>query len=230
MSVAGSALFTLCGALALLSALGTIIVKSPIRAAMSLFVHILALSGLFLTLHAHLLAALQVLVYAGAVVVLFVFVIMLIGPNVGDRGTTRGLVTRTAAAAVMGVLTLAFSAALAVEAPARAVIEACAPGQGAECNQFGGVGGFSSELYKAGVVPFELISILLTVAIVGAIAVARGRTALEVTTARKRRLERESAAAPAEIQAPAASALAAESSAAPVLRGNTVGPVASGGE
>lgn len=195
MSVAGTALFGFCGLLALLSALGTIIVKSPIRAAMSLFVHILALSGLFLTLHAHLLAALQVLVYAGAVVVLFVFVIMLIGPGVDDPPTTRGLVTRTAAAAIMGVLTLAFAAALAVQTPERALIEACAPGEGAECNQFGGVGGFSAELFKAGVVPFELISILLTVAIVGAIAVARGRSAQEVAIARKRRLEREAAAA-----------------------------------
>jgi NADH-quinone oxidoreductase subunit J len=144
---------------------------------------------LFLTLHAHLLAALQVLVYAGAVVVLFVFVIMLIGPGVGDRPTTRGLVTRTAAAAIMGVLTLAFAAALAVQAPERALIEGCAPGQGAECNQFGGVGGFSNELFQSGVVPFELVGILLTVAIIGAIAVARGRSAQEASAARKRRLE-----------------------------------------
>jgi NADH-quinone oxidoreductase subunit J len=229
MSIAGTALFVFCGLLALLSALGTIIVKSPIRAAMSLFVHILALSGLFLTLHAHLLAALQVLVYAGAVVVLFVFVIMLIGPGVDDPPTTRGLVTRTAAAALMGVLTLAFAAALAVQAPERAMIEACAPDQGAECDQFGGVGGFSAELFKAGVVPFELISILLTVAIVGAIAVARGRSAQEVAIARKRRLEREAAAA-AGSPAPAAP-LGGDGGIAPALRGGAaVDPAASGGE
>jgi NADH-quinone oxidoreductase subunit J len=215
MSIPGTGLFVLCSLLALLAALGTVIVKSPIRAAMSLFVHILALSGLFLTLHAHLLAALQVLVYAGAVVVLFVFVIMLIGPGVDDPGTTRGLVTRTAAAAIMGVLTLSFSAVLAVQAPERALIEGCAPGQGAECNQFGGVGGFSSELFRAGVVPFELISILLTVAIIGAIAVARGRSAQEVAAARKRRLAHEAASASGGAAVPAE--LAAE-------------PAASGGE
>jgi NADH-quinone oxidoreductase subunit J len=195
MSVPGIGLFLLCGLIALISALGTVIVKSPIRAAMSLFVHILALSGLFLTLHAHLLAALQVLVYAGAVVVLFVFVIMLIGPGVTDPPTTRGLVTRSASAAIMAVLTLAFAAALAVQAPQRALIEACSPEQGAECNQFGGVGGFSAELFRSGVVPFELISILLTVAIVGAIAVARGRSAQEAAAAKRRRTEREAAAA-----------------------------------
>jgi NADH-quinone oxidoreductase subunit J len=195
MSAPGIGLFLISGLIALISALGTIIVKSPIRAAMSLFVHILALSGLFLTLHAHLLAALQVLVYAGAVVVLFVFVIMLIGPGVSDPPTTRGLVTRTAAAAIMAVVTLAFAAALAVQAPDRPLIEACTPEQGAECGQFGGVAGFSAELFRAGVVPFELISILLTVAIVGAIAVARGRSAQEMAAARRRREQHEAAAA-----------------------------------
>jgi NADH-quinone oxidoreductase subunit J len=195
MSTAGIALFIFSGLLALLSALGTVIVRSPIRAAMSLFVHILALSGLFLTLHAHLLAALQVLVYAGAVVVLFVFVLMLIGPGATDPATTRGLVTRTAAAAIMAVLTLAFSAVLAVQAPERAMIEGCAPGQGAECDQFGGVGGFARELFRDGVVPFELISILLTVAIIGAIGVARSRSAREMAAARKRRLDHEAAGA-----------------------------------
>lgn len=188
MSAAGTALFLACGFIALLSALGTIAVKSPIRAAMSLFVHILALTGLFIALHAHLLAAIQVLVYAGAVVVLFVFVIMLIGPTGTDQSTARGLVTRTVAGAIMGVLTLAFSSVLAVVAPVAPIIPPCAPGQGAECNQFGGVGAFSRDLYLGAAVPFELISVLLTVAIVGAIAVARGRTAHERAIA-KRRLE-----------------------------------------
>ena len=191
MSNAGVALFLIAGFFALLSALGTIAVRSPIRAAMCLFVHILSLSALFLTLHAHMLAALQVLVYAGAVVVLFVFVIMLIGPGVTDPATTRGLITRTMAAAVMGLLTLAFASVLGVVAPERAIIESCAAGQGAECNQFGGVGGFSRELFNAGAVPFELISILLTVAIVGAIAVARGRTAHETAAIRKRAAARQ---------------------------------------
>ena len=201
MSAPGIGLFLISGLIALVSALGTIVVKSPIRAAMSLFVHILALSGLFLTLHAHLLAALQVLVYAGAVVVLFVFVIMLIGPGSTSRATTRGLVTRTAAAAIMAVVTLAFAAALAVQAPQRTLIEGCGPTEGAECGQFGGVGGFSAELFRAGVVPFELISILLTVAIVGAIAVARGRSAQEIAVARRRREERKAAVAAAADEA-----------------------------
>jgi NADH-quinone oxidoreductase subunit J len=195
MSAAGTALFLVAGFVALLSAISTIMVKSPIRAAMSLFVHILALSGLFLSLHAHLLAALQVLVYAGAVVVLFVFVIMLIGPAVPEPPTARGLLTRTAAAAVMGVLAFAFSSVLGVVRPPQPIIAGCAPEQGAECHQFGGVFGFSTELFADGVVPFELISVLLTVAIVGAIAVARGRTAREAAAAKRQQEERQQATA-----------------------------------
>jgi NADH-quinone oxidoreductase subunit J len=193
MSIAGNSLFLFCAVLALISALGTIIVKSPIRAAMSLLAHIVALSGLFLTLHAHLLAALQLLVYAGAVVVLFVFVIMLLGPGVTDPPTSRGLVARTVAAALMGLLTLGLASALAPLKPERAEIASCEHGE-PECKQFGGVDGFSQDLYVAGAVPFELISILLTVAIVGAIAVARGRSAEEGRAAARAKAEREAAA------------------------------------
>jgi NADH-quinone oxidoreductase subunit J len=197
VSIPGNALFIICALLALLSAIGTIAVKSPIRAAMSLLVHIVSLSGLFLTLHAHLLAILQVLVYAGAVVVLFVFVIMMIGPNVADTPTTRGLVTKAAASAVMALMTFGLVAAFAMAAPQRPEITACEGGQAntTDCKQFGGVAAFSHDLYGAEAVPFELMSVLLTVAIIGAIAVARGRSAEEAAAHNKRRAEQKAEAA-----------------------------------
>lgn len=197
MSTAGIAVFIASGLVALLSAIGTIVVKSPIRAAMCLLVHIVTLSGLFLSLHAHLLAALQVIVYAGAVVVLFVFVIMLIGASVPEQKTTRGLVTKSVAASLMGILTLAIASVFADVAPEKPVIEACDPTLGAECGQFGGVGGFAQHLFEQAVVPFELVSILLTVAIIGAIAVARGRTADEVAALKRRKAEKDALAAEA---------------------------------
>jgi NADH-quinone oxidoreductase subunit J len=145
---------------------------------MCLLTHIIALSGLFLTLHAHLLAALQVLIYAGAVVVLFVFVIMMIGPGVTDTTTSRGLISKTAAAATMLTLTFALAAALGGLDPVRTLIP-CGVTPGSDCVAFGSVVGFSLELYIQDLVPFELIGALLTVGIVGAIAVARGRSAEE---------------------------------------------------
>ncbi len=195
MTAGGEALFAFCALVAVLSALGTVIVHSPIRAAMSLLAHIIALSGLFLLLHAQLLAALQMLVYAGAVVVLFVFVIMMIGPSVPEPPVLRGMVTKTAAIAIMVVLTaiLAFSL-MPVHMPDIA-LGPCLPGEGAECDQFGGVGAFSQSLFLDGLVPFELISVLLTVAIVGAIAVARGRSREEVAASQHKRDAQAKAAA-----------------------------------
>jgi NADH-quinone oxidoreductase subunit J len=179
MSNAGLGLFFVFGLLAVLSALGTISMHSPIRAAMSLLLHIVSLSGLFLLLHAHVLAALQVLVYAGAVVVLFVFVIMMIGPATPEPVEMRGMLVKTVSVAVMLLLTalLAFSL-MPVHRPMLA-LAGCTDAQGPECDQFGGVLAFSKSLFAGAVVPFELVSVLLTVAIIGAIAVARGRTEAE---------------------------------------------------
>lgn len=203
MSFAGNVFFGLCALAALLSAVGVVVQRSAIRSAMSLLAHIVALAGLFLTLHAHLLAALQVLVYAGAVVVLFVFVIMLIGARVPDPPPERGWVVKTTAAALVGILTFGLAAAVATVAPARPLIRACVPDADPECAQFGGVDAFSRDLYRAGVVPFELISVLLTVAVVGAIGVARGRTRADVAEARRRRSEHGADAMSAVPAAPA---------------------------
>jgi NADH-quinone oxidoreductase subunit J len=116
------------------------------------------------------------LVYAGAVVVLFIFVIMLIGPVPspphGERGT---LIKALSGAAMLGVSLLLANSLWPVTAPLEA-LDNCTTAQGAECDQFGGVLAFSKSLFVGAVVPFELIAVLLTVAIVGAVAVARGRT------------------------------------------------------
>lgn len=186
MSFAGNMVFALCALVALLAAVGVVAMRSPIRAAMALLAHIVALAGLFLTLHAHLLAALQVLVYAGAVVVLFVFVIMLIGARVAEPPPERGWVVKAIAGATVTVLTLALAASVATHSPERPQLQVCAADASADCAPFGGVDAFSRELYRGGMIPFELISVLLTVAIVGAIAVARGRHRAEVDEARRR--------------------------------------------
>ena len=187
MTGAGMVLFYAFGMLAVLSALGTVVVHSPIRAAMSLLLHIVSLSGLFLLLHAHLLAALQVLVYAGAVVVLFVFVIMMIGPASPEPPVLRGMVVKSASVAMLVLLTALLAFSLMPVQAELPLIAGCNDGQGAECAQFGGVEAFATALFRDGLVPFELISVLLTVAVIGAIAVARGRSAEETAALRKKR-------------------------------------------
>jgi NADH-quinone oxidoreductase subunit J len=179
VSSAGVILFYVFGGLALISAFATIALPSPIRAAMALLAHIVSLSGLFLLLHAHLLAALQVLVYAGAVVVLFVFVIMLIGPTPEPPHGTRGVLIKACSGGATLLTSLLLAYWLWPVSAELLPLDNCSVAQGAECDQFGGVLAFSKSLFVGAVVPFELIAVLLTVAIVGSVAVARGRTAAE---------------------------------------------------
>jgi NADH-quinone oxidoreductase subunit J len=162
----GAILFVVTAIFAMAGALVTISSRRPLRAAIGLLVHIISLAGMFLTLNAHLLAALQLLVYAGAVVVLFVFVIMLLGPD-AEVGPIQGRVasrTLSIASTIVFVLAVATSVAY-FDAPWVAVPEG-----------FGTVEGLGMAIYKQAAVPFEVISITLLVAIIGAIAVARSRT------------------------------------------------------
>ncbi|QQR91640.1 MAG: NADH-quinone oxidoreductase subunit J [Myxococcales bacterium] len=190
--------FYICALVALGSALATVSVRSPLRAAMALLLHIITLAGLYLMLHAQMLAALQLLVYAGAVVVLFVFVIMLVGPSAVIEGTERGVIVRSMAVSAMLLVTVALAFSMANIKREAGAIKGCIESPSSDCATFGGVRAFSQELFgtshggviRAGaLVPFELISILLLVAIVGAIAVARGRSRAEIKALEDRRAE-----------------------------------------
>jgi NADH-quinone oxidoreductase subunit J len=173
VSFAGNIVYLLCGIVALISAFATVTASSPIRAALSLLVHIVALAGLFLTLHAHMLAFVQLIVYAGAVVVLFVFVIMYIGTVPASEGLPAVTFSRTFSTAAVLLLTAVTVAVVSRLSPRWVGIPGCAPGGSADCGQFGGVEALSRSLFRDGVVPFELVGILLTVAVVGAVMVAR---------------------------------------------------------
>ena len=166
MTDPGTILFVTTSILAMAGALMTLSSRRPLRAAIGLLVHIISLAGMFLTLNAHLLAALQLLVYAGAIVVLFVFVIMLIGPASEVEAIQGRLASRTLSIAVTVAVVLAVSTSLAYfDAPWGLVEE-----------DFGTVEGLGMAIYSEALVPFEVISITLLVAIVGAIAIARSRT------------------------------------------------------
>ena len=179
MSTSGELLFLLCGVIAVVSAVMTVTLASPLRAAVALLAHVTSLAGLYLTLHAHLLAAIQLLVYAGAVVVLFVFVIMLLGPGaLPGRAEPRGWMTKAMGAGLLVLFAGAIAFAVGKTNPEAAALPTCPEGQ-AECEQFGGVNALSAAIYQDAAIPFELVSMLLLVAIIAAIAVARGKTADE---------------------------------------------------
>jgi NADH-quinone oxidoreductase subunit J len=166
MTIPGATLFVVTAIFAIAGGLVTISSRRPLRAAIGLLVHIISLAGMFLTLNAHLLAALQLLVYAGAVVVLFVFVIMLLGPASEVAPIQGRVASRTVSIASTIAIVLAVATSVShFDAPWEAVPDG-----------FGTVEGLGLAIYRQALVPFEVISITLLVAIIGAIAVARSRT------------------------------------------------------
>ncbi|MHB1844642.1 MAG: NADH-quinone oxidoreductase subunit J family protein [Deltaproteobacteria bacterium] len=158
-------LFWVFAALAVLGGLGVIASKNPVHGAMSLVGALFALAGLYLLLDAQLLAALQVLVYAGAVMVLFLFVLMLLNLSPGDLGPGRfgfgKLLGALSAAGITTaiVLTLAKLPTRDVRAP----------------SDFGTVAAVGRVLYRDFTLPFEATSLLLLAAIIGAVVVAKGK-------------------------------------------------------
>ncbi len=155
-------------ALALTGALSVVLAKNPIRSAMGLLLLILSVAALFLGLDAQFLAAVQLIVYAGAIVVLFLFVIMLLGPMATPPQDRRGLPARAFGAGLFALAGLgAMFGVWRVSVPQQ--VPPFVP------VTFGGIDAFGSVLFTDALVPFEVASILLMVAVVGAIAVARGR-------------------------------------------------------
>jgi len=162
--------FGVCTLFILLGGVATVAARNPIRGAMGLLATIVGIAGTYLMLSAEFLAAVQVMVYAGAVVVLFLFVIMLLGPSATGLGDTRGWSSRYLGAGVF--LIGSFFALWMLQSTATG------PTPMPRANPLlGTIEGLGKELFTTGLVPFEISSALLLVAVVGAVAVARGRQA-----------------------------------------------------
>ena len=150
----------------IVSSLGVVLARNPVNAAMSLVAAFFFLAGIYVLLTAHLLAFLQVLVYAGAIMVLFLFVIMLL--TTGDEGFARARVKFMQVAGACGAAGLVAVIVLAVSELGRLSM----PRVGAD---FGTVKAVGRLLYTQYLLPFEATSLLLLVAIVGAVVVAKHR-------------------------------------------------------
>ena len=157
--------FLVLAALTLVAALTVVVHRSPVHSALALVATLFLLSVFFAGLQAQLVAFLQIIVYAGAIVVLFLFVIMLLNLQAEVRAVGAPLLV---AAGGAGALALAVLVAAALrEAPA--VPAAAAP------PGFGDTATLAERLFTAYLLPFELTSVLLLVAIVGAVALGRKR-------------------------------------------------------
>ena len=168
MTPIGLAFFTVVALAAVCAAAGVVIAaRNAVHSALFLVVTLFCVAILFLTLSAEFLAAVQVLVYAGAIMVLFLFVITLLNPlqpetpdRLGNQGAFAGALA----------LVLLVEMALVVRTGALAAIPAGTPPPplpGSNIEQVG------LSLYSTYLIPFEVTSVLLLVAIVGAVTLAR---------------------------------------------------------
>jgi NADH-quinone oxidoreductase subunit J len=148
------------------AALGVVLARSPVHAAMSLVAAFFFLAGIYVLLVAHLLAWLQVLVYAGAIMVTFLFVIMLLNFDDQALGVRRlKIMQALGAAGAVGI------AATIIQAM-REMGELPMAQVGAD---FGTVRAVGKVLFTQYLLPFEATSLLLLVAIVGSVVVAKQR-------------------------------------------------------
>lgn len=163
--------FYIFAGIAIAFSLLTVFKKNPVSSAFSLVLVFFAFAGIYALMGAHLVAALQVLVYAGAIMVLFIFVIMLLNADVPsfDMGRTH-LGLRIASGALTVVLLGLFIWSMKNSAPL--------PAKGRFTPEFvekaGGNTQVISELmFSEYILPFELTSVLLLAGIVGAVAIAK---------------------------------------------------------
>jgi len=166
-------LFWAFAGLALASALACITRRSPVASALWLVVTLFALAALFVLLDAQFIAVLQLLVYAGAIMVLFLFVIMLL--NLGRPGPmdVKGPVGVGTAFLLGGVLLFQLWILRQAALPASIQLP---PGSVARLQQEQGfVAAIAQPLFDTYLIPFEITSLLLLAALVGAVVLAKRR-------------------------------------------------------
>jgi NADH-quinone oxidoreductase subunit J len=163
-----TALFIIFGLLAVAGALNLLFQRHPINSALSLVVVMMSLAVLYWSLGAEFLAAAQIIVYAGAVMVLFVFVVMLL--NAGEEERTRG--SRIAYIAGIPGATAIFCLLSFVFLSERKALGFTQLG-GYLSNTVSNISEISHVLFTSLLLPFEVTSILILVAILGAVVLAR---------------------------------------------------------
>jgi NADH-quinone oxidoreductase subunit J len=159
-------LFYVFALLAVLSAVAMVgFVRNVVAGALSLVVTMISLAGVFVLLEAYLVAAIQIMVYAGAILVLFLFVIMLLNLRSDDFGPVR---VGRQALKVLGALLAVWVCVKLVD-----VLPDSLPAAGALPEGFGGYRALGKELFTRYVVPVEMAGLLLLASIVGAVILAK---------------------------------------------------------
>jgi NADH-quinone oxidoreductase subunit J len=160
--------FYLFAFFAVVAALGVITLRNPVHSALSLAMVFISLAAMYVLLNAPFIAAAQVMIYAGAILILFVFVIMLLSPGV-DQGA-GALKWQRPLAALFGLTLLVELSIVLTSAVLPATRGPFTPERLAEIGDVQAVGAL---LFTDFLLPFEITSLLLLVAIVGVIVLAK---------------------------------------------------------
>ncbi len=165
-------IFYIFAALSILGALGVLFLRNPIHCALSLVGTFFCLGSIYVMLNAEFVAVIQVLVYAGAIMVLFLFVLMLLSSKTSDQNTNKwpigkilagllsfGIFVKIASLFTMGDLQLGPKGAYPIE-----VVE-----------EVGSISLIGRLLFTDYILSFEIIAILLLVAVIGAVVIAKRR-------------------------------------------------------
>lgn len=172
--------FFLFATIAVIAALNVILQRNPIYSAIGLIVTLCALAGLFLTLSAQFIAMIQIIVYAGAIMVLFVFVIMLLNIRSEEAIIDRQKYLKWLAIPLfLALLGEVYYVIRTVSNPPPAL-----PAQGAAEPKdiLGTVESIGTEMFTNYLLPFEATSVLILMAIVGAMLLARREGEVNVET------------------------------------------------
>jgi len=178
---AGDPVFLVGALVAAGSAVLMVTRRHPVYAALWLMQCFLAVAVIFLKLHAPFLAAIHVLVYTGAILVLFLFVIMLLNLTPKELGEEHSGAAKLLGLGVCGILFLLLAAAFLKGAPDGAPfrnLEAVTVDVGKTeikipAEDWGGVRHVGAKLFDTFIVPFEIVSVLIVVAILGAVVLAK---------------------------------------------------------
>jgi NADH-quinone oxidoreductase subunit J len=161
--------FVLASAMVLVGAIGVIVRRNPVHAALSLVLTLFGVAVHFVALEAHFLAAVQVIVYAGAIVVLFLFVIMLLGVDKAEDLSVEPFPIQRPLAIVVGVgVAGLLIAAIARGRDTLREADAALPAAGDQ-----NIRALARNLFEDHVFAFEFTSVLLIVAVAGTVLLTR---------------------------------------------------------
>src|SRR4051812_33595012 len=167
--------FVVAAAIVLAGALGVVLANNPVHSALMLIMTLFGIAVLFVAQDADFLAAVQVIVYAGAIVVLFLFVIMLLGVDRAEDLSVEPLVGQRVAAGIVGLGIFALAVASLASTSFQATGERSAAGSLRQAAESGkaNLNQLGESLFTTYLYAFEITSLLLVIAVVGAVVLSR---------------------------------------------------------